>query len=338
MSASSESLPTVGAGKHRYRPTPDWQRLPDGWSYPEVAGIATDSRGRLFVFNRSEHPLIVLNPDGSFVASLAEKLFNRPHGVHIGPDDAVYCTDDNGHVVRKLTPDGELLMTFGTGQPSDTDIVDGDYRSLTRCGPPFNLPTNVALGAEGDLFITDGYGNARVHHFAPDGTLLHSWGEPGAGPGQFNLPHGIAVAPDGMVFVADRENSRLQLFTPQGEFVAEWTDIARPCQVFVDAEGTVYVAELGWTAGMYSGNTPPSPDATGGRVSIFTREGELLARWGGGSDPCGPADFFAPHDIWVDGAGNLFVGEVTWSAGGRLGLVPAGCPSLRRYERVSDAA
>jgi hypothetical protein len=86
---------------------------------------------------------------------------------------------------------------------------------------------------------------------------------------------------------------------------------------------------------MYWDNVPPTPNATGGRVSIFTLQGELLARWGGGDDPCGPADFFAPHDICVDGAGNLYVGEVTWSAGGRNGVVPATCPSLRLYERVA---
>ena len=104
----------------------------------------------------------------------------------------------------------------------------------------------MALAADGSLYISDGYGNARVHKFSSDGRHLFSWGEPGAGPGQFHLPHGIAVGPDGTVVVADRENSRLQFFSPDGRFLREWTEIARPCQVAIDARGIVYVAELGY--------------------------------------------------------------------------------------------
>ena len=124
--------------------------------------------------------------------------------------------------------------------------------------PPFHYPTNVALAADGSLYISDGYGNARVHKFSSDGRLLLSWGEPGTGPGQFHLPHGIAVGPDGTVAVADRENSRLQFFSPDGAFLREWTQIARPCQVAIDAEGVVYVAELGYKAGMWPGTSAPS--------------------------------------------------------------------------------
>ncbi len=122
------------------------------------------------------------------------------------------------------------------------------------------------------MYVSDGYGNARVHRFAPDGKLLGSWGEPGAGPGQFHVPHGIAVDRHGTVYVADRENSRLQLFSPAGEFVTEWTDIARPCEIFIDAEDHVFVAELGYRAGMFPGNEPPPGNPPGGRVSIYQRQ------------------------------------------------------------------
>src|SRR5207247_1434063 len=98
------------------------------------------------------------------------------------------------HTVRKFTPEGKLLLTFGaSGRASETGIVGNDYRTIRRGGPPFNRPTNVALAADGSVYVTDGYGNARVHKFAADGQLLFSWGEPGTGPGQFNLPHGIAL-------------------------------------------------------------------------------------------------------------------------------------------------
>ena len=262
-------------------------------------------------------------------------VHSRPHGITIGPDDAVYITDDLDHTVKKFTPDGTLMLTFGTsGVPSDTGATSQDFRTIRRAAAPFHYPTNVALAADGSLYISDGYGNARVHKFSSDGRHLFSWGEPGAGPGQFHLPHGIAVAPDGTVVVADRENSRLQFFSAEGRFLREWTEIARPCQVAIDAQGMIFVAELGFKAGMWPGTTAPAPDATGGRVSIFDSAGLLLARWGGGSNPCAPGDFFAPHDICLDSRGDLYVGEVVWSAGGNQGAVPPDCHALQKFARI----
>src|SRR5262249_1009682 len=156
-------------------------------------------------------------------------------------------------------------------------------RTIRRGGPPFNRPTNVALAPDGTFLITDGYGNARVHRFAADGKLLASWGEPGSGPGQFNLPHGIAVDRQGKIYVADRENSRIQLSTPEAKFIAEWTDLARPMQVFLDRDENVFVAEVGWRAGLFPWQTPPANPA-GARLSVFTREGKLQGRWGNADD------------------------------------------------------
>jgi DNA-binding beta-propeller fold protein YncE len=208
-----------------------------------------------------------------------------------------------------------------------------DFRTILRAGPPFHFPTNVAVAPDGGLYVADGYGNARVHRFSADGQLLLSWGEPGEGPGQFRIPHGIDVRADGTVIVADRENSRLQFFTPDGGFLEEWTEIARPCQVQAAADGLIYVAELGYRAGMWPGTSAPTPDAPGGRVSVFDADGRVLARWGGGSDPCAPGDFFAPHDLCVDAGGDVYVGEVVWSAGGCRGVVPADCHALQKFTR-----
>jgi DNA-binding beta-propeller fold protein YncE len=302
-----------------------------------VAGVATDSRDRVYVFNRGEHPVMVFDRDGTFLTSWGEGLFARPHGIVVGPDDAVYCTDDLGHSVRKFTADGRLLSSLAvSGTTSDTGATSMDYRTILRAGPPFHYPTNVALSAEGELYVSDGYGNARVHKFSVDGRLLFSWGEPGDGPGQFRLPHGIAVDRQGTVYVADRENSRIQLFTPDGTYLSEWTDVARPCQVFLDGAGNVYVAELGFRAGMWPGTTAPA-DAPGGRVSIFDPHGNLRARWGGGRSPCAAGDFFAPHGICVDSRGDIYVGEVVLSAGGSRGLVPTTCHTLQKFViRESD--
>jgi DNA-binding beta-propeller fold protein YncE len=326
------SATTADCRDFGYEADDRWAKLPSGWSWREVAAVATDSRDRVYVFNRGEHPVMVFEQDGTFLTSWGEGLFARPHGITIGPDDSVYCTDDLDHTVRKFTSDGRLLLTLGTsGRPSDTGATSMDYRTILRAGPPFHYPTNAALSPEGDLYVSDGYGNARVHKFAADGRLLLSWGEPGGGPGQFRLPHGIAVDQQGTVYVADRENNRIQLFTLDGTYRCEWTDLAQPYQVFLDGAGNVYVAEVGFRAGMRPETVPA--DAPGGRVSIFDRQGRLLARWGGGRNPCAPGDFYAPHGICVDSRGDIYVGEVIMSAGGNRGLVSPTCHTLQKFIR-----
>jgi DNA-binding beta-propeller fold protein YncE len=311
-----------------------WAQVPAGWTWQEVTAVGIDSHDRAFVFNRGDHPVMVFDRNGSFVTSWGEGVFTSPHGITIGPDDCVYCTDHFDHTVRKFTPDGQLLMTLGTsGKPSATGATSIDFRTIQHAGPPFYFPTNVAIGLNGEIFVTDGYGNARVHKFTPDGELLLSWGSPGGEAGQFRIPHGIALDQRGVLFVADRENSRLQLFTQDGEFIEQWTDVARPQQIAFDSHGHVYVAELGYKAAMWPGIAPPSEDATGGRVSVFTAEGKLLARWGGGKNPTAPGDFYAPHDVRIDSHGDVYVSEVNYSAGGNRGLISLDCHCLQKFTR-----
>lgn len=329
---SIDSQAPAGCATYGYSVNDCWAQLPEGVTFPEVAGVAVDSRDRVYVFNRGEHPVIVFAPDGTFLEAWGEGLFVRPHGITIGPDDSIYCTDDSGHVVHKFSPEGDLLLTLGTHEvPSDTGATSVDYRDIRQAAGPFHYPCNLALGPGGEMYVADGYGNARVHKFSPDGTLLRSWGEPGSGPGQFHLPHGIAVGTDGRVYVADRENSRVQIFSSEGEPLGLWTDVVRPCQVCATPAGNIWVAELGYVAGMFPGNTAPEGVTTGGRVSLFQTDGTLLARWGGAGDPMLPGEFFAPHDICYDSTGAIYVGEVTASAGGNRGLVSPDCPSLQKF-------
>jgi DNA-binding beta-propeller fold protein YncE len=321
----------VGTGDFRYRVEPAWTIPADG-SLGEVVGAACDSEDRVYLFARGPRPVTVLDRDGNVLASWGEGVFTRPHGIFIGPDDTVYCSDDFGHTVRAFHCDGSPRFTLGTpGRPSDTGATSIDYRTIRRAAGPFNFPTNLAVGPAGELFISDGYGNARVHHFSPEGRLLHSWGEPGSGPGQFHVPHGIAVDADGTVYVADRENSRVQRFTGAGVYLDSWADVARPCEVFIDRRGWVFVAELGFRCGRWPGTGAPAPGAPGGRVSIFDKRGVLQARWGGGDDPCASGDFCAPHDIWVDSRGAVYVAEVTLSGGVSAGIVPATCHTLQKF-------
>ena len=309
-----------------------WEKLPEGWSFVEVAGVATDSRDRVYAFNRGEHPMIVFDSDGNFLDAWGEGIFTNPHGLYIGPDDRLYAADNFDHTVRIFTPDGTLLDTLGEKDaPAKTGFVPG-RTPVQYGGGPFNMVTNVALDAAGDLFVSDGYGNARVHKFTADGEHLFSWGEPGTGPGEFRLPHAIAVDADDRVLVADRENSRIQVFGPDGTYLTEWTHVTRPDDLFIDPDGVLYVAELGEIAGR-SPDTEILPHTPHASVAILELDGALITRFGG-DDPVRPGNFFAPHGIWADARGDLYVAEVVYSGGGNRGLVPLDCHALQKFVRI----
>ncbi len=292
-----------GTGKHRYELVDGWAKCPEGWSFIDVSGLSIDSQDRVYVLNRGTHPVMVFDRDGNLLTSWGEDLFKTAHGTCLGPDGSVYCTDCGNHTVSRLTPEGKLLMTLGNkDQPSETGYMaqpdpDESVATIRRAGPPFNSPTGVALSPSGEIYVSDGYGNARVHKFSPDGTLLLSWGEPGDAPGQFRWPHSVWVDKRERVWVVDRRNDRIQIFNTQGEFLNQWTGLRYPTGIFIDGEETVYVSEIGR------------------QVNIFTIDGKLLARWGMGllvtSQGKETALFLAPHAIAVDSRGDLYVGEVS---------------------------
>lgn len=299
----------------------DWARLPPGFAFGDVGGVACDSHDNVYVFNRSEHPVMVFDRDGNFLRSWGEGLFKRPHGIHIGPDDSVWCTDDGDHVVRKCTPEGKVLLTIGIpGQPAPI-----------MSGLPFHRCTHTALAPTGEIYISDGYGNARIHKYSPDGKLLMSWGEPGIDPGQFNVPHNICCDPEGWVYVADRENHRVQVFDGNGRFETEWHHLHRPCAMCMQA---------GSTPLYYVGEVPPGLKVSqrftnlGARISVVTHEGRILARIG----RAGPGDslgqFVAPHGMAVDSRGDLYVGEVARAAWPDVSFGAPLPPRLRTFRKL----
>ena len=319
-----------------------WEQLPLGYSHPDVADVAVDSGGRVYLFCRAEHPVLVYERDGRFVRSWGEGLFTmRAHGITIAPDDTIWCTDDGDQTVRRFTRDGELLQTIGTsGVASDTGYDGKTVVSIARGGPPFNRPTSLAVAPNGDLFVSDGYGNARVHRFSPRGDLLRSWGEPGSEPGQFMLPHSVAVHQDGRVFVCDRENDRIQIFSPDGDVLEQWTDVQRPTKLVFDRHGGAIVAELTWREGLRSFRNGPIAQHRPSRVAVLDAEGTVLARLGdvgprdetwGAADPCRSGNFCAPHGLALDANGDLYVAEVTWHIGVSKGLVGPGCHTLQKF-------
>jgi hypothetical protein len=289
---------TLGAGEFRYEVQNDWAKLPPGWSLREIGGIGVDAADRVYVFSRSEHPVTVFDNDGNFLGSWGEGVFKRPHGVHMGPDESIYLTDDGDHTVRKCTLDGKILVEIGIpGKPSP-------YMS----GAPFHRCTHTALSPGGDIYVSDGYGNACVHKFSPDGKLLMSWGEPGTDPGQFNIVHNICCDADGWVYVADRENHRVQVFGGDGRYEAQWNNLHRPCGLFMPHSRSpiCYIGELGPV--MRVNRNMPN---IGPRLSIVDHQGHVLARLGAMHAGLGPTQFLGPHGLAVNSRGDIYIGEVS---------------------------
>ena len=312
----------LGSGDHRYEVVEGWGKLPNGWRFGEVAGVAVDRKDRVYVFTRGEHPMIVFDRDGNFLKSWGEGVFVRAHGIHMGPDDTVYCTDDGDHTVRHLTLEGKLLLTIGVpGEPAP--YVSGD---------PFNRCTHTALSPDQDIYVADGYGNARVHKYSPNGKLLFSWGEPGTQPGQFNIVHNIVTDADGWVYVADRENHRVQVFDGKGRYETQWNNIHRPCGLCMPyaSKPVCYIGELG-PGGKVNAQMPN----IGPRVSIYSGKGELLARLGHRPAGLELGQFISPHGLAVDSRGDIYVGEVSFTNWGRRGPIPPGLRSLQKLVRVA---
>ena len=232
----------LGEGQYKYEVAEGWGKLPDGWSFRECAAVGCDSNDNVYVFNRGEHPVIMFDAEGNFLRSWGEGLYPRAHGVTMSPDDAIFLTDDGDHTVRKCRLDGSVLFTLGIpGTPAP--FMSGD---------PFNRCTHVAIDPQtAEFYVSDGYGNARVHKYDPEGKLLFSWGESGTGEGQFNIAHNVCTDKEGWVYVADRENQRIQVFDKNGKFETQWKNMARPCGLYIDQSGDqkVYVGELGVAIG-----------------------------------------------------------------------------------------
>jgi hypothetical protein len=318
----------LGTNDYRYRVVDDWAKLPPGWKWDaDVAAAGVDGHDNVYVFSRGAHPMMVFDRNGNFLRSWGEGLFQRPHGVHMAPDGTIFLTDDGDHTVRKCTLEGRVLLTLGiAGKPAP-------YMS----GDPFHRCTHTALSPQGDIYVSDGYGNCRVHKYSPDGKLLMSWGEPGTDPGQFNIAHNICCDPDGWVYVADRENHRIQVFDGNGKYETQWNNMHRPSGLYMET-GTrtprFFVGEIG--PDMAVNIDLPN---CGPRVSIYTRKGELLARLGREHAGLETGQFISPHGIAVDSRGDIYVGEVSFTNWGRRVRakgepLPAGLRALQKLVKV----
>ena len=216
----------IGTGKYTYELIRDFCKLPAGQSFGLVSRVAADPQDRIYVFQRKDPPVVMFDRDGKYLGAWGSGEVTDPHGLKI-VGDTVYTTDRSDSVAKSFTLDGKPLLELGQrGVHSDTGNVTNWLAE--RAAGPFNHPTEMMAHPNGDIYVTDGYRNARVHRFTRDGRLVKSWGTPGNGAGQFHLPHSIAYDDDGKLYVADRSNKRIQIFTPDGDYLGQWTGMGGP--------------------------------------------------------------------------------------------------------------
>jgi len=271
----------VGWGDLTYAVDPTWVRRRDDFVLGAVTSIASSPDGRMYVCHRREPTVLVLDASGSVTGSLGEGVVVDPHGVTVDSKGNVYVADRDRHVVAVFAADGRPLRELGTKDQAAPEA-------------PFNHPADIAVAADGTTFVADGYGNSRVHVFSADGRHLNSWGEPGRGPGQFRVPHGIAVDSRRRVYVADRENDRVQVFASDGKLLDIWDGFKGPTDVCVDGRGRVLVSDHVPTVTMLD---------AGGHVLVKIRA------------------YHDTHGLCCDSAGNIFVASTAGSCVIKYALV-----------------
>lgn len=268
---------------------------------------AVDSQGRIFAVS-IPYPVTIFDRKGRLIKRWPEGLIGCAHGIYIDEEDYVYIVDSDWHLLTKFTPEGEILFRIGNrGVPSDTGAEQGNYKTIKRGAPPFYAPSKVTVSPRGEILVSDGYGNSRVHRFSAEGKLLASWGEPGGEPGQFRLLHGIGVDKNDRVYVADRENNRIQIFDLEGRVLDIWNGINRPDGICV-RDDRVYVAELGHLA--YNDNVMYElyENMPWSRVVVFDTNGREVTRFGG-EDPWQAGNLFSAHGANLDREGNLYIAD-----------------------------
>jgi streptogramin lyase len=272
------AMPTTArAAGGTYRLVENWAQLPPGTEWGVMTAVGVDAQGNVFAFQRSEptSKVMVFDLHGKYLRTWGEGAFTYPHGLRVLRDGLVWIADRQMQQVLKYDPDGKLLMSLGQKG------VAGDNNSTDK----FNGASDVVTAPNGDIFVSDGEGgNSRVVKFSKDGTFIKSWGTKGAGQGELNTPHNIAMDSKGRVWVCDRGNKRLQVFDQDGKYLDQMTQFGAPASIFITKDDVMFVAA----------SEPEN------RVTIGTTDGKVLDKIEG---------LHYPHGIAVDGSGAIYVAE-----------------------------
>lgn len=307
-----------------YRVDPNWPRKPLRFPFDALSGLAVDKDDQVYVFTRTVPPVQVFDREGHFLRSWGDEHIGMAHHIKIGPDGNVWLADIGHHQVMKFTPEGKLLFALGT---KDAAGEDEDH---------FNQPTDMAITPAGDIFVTDGYGNNRVVHFDKNGRYVKSWGKLGVAPGEFSLPHAIAVDSKGRLYVADRNNVRIQVFDQSGKLLDVWNDRLVPWGFWVTKEDEIWAvgsSPMPWRPTDIVLGCPPKDQV----FMKFDSTGRALQVW---SVPKGedgheqPGDCNWVHCIALDSQGSIYVGDIIGKRAQKFVRAPAGTRTIAN--RIAD--
>jgi len=282
-----------------YEVDPDWPQKPPEIAWRYMTGVAVDSEGQVWTLNALDPPVQVYDKSGTLIRTWGDGLFKGPHYLRIDHEGNIWIADYIRHVVRKFTPHGEALLTLGTMDEAGDDETH------------FDRPTDMAISPHGDVFVTDGYGNNRIVHCDARGRFVKTWGKLGVDAGDLSQPHSIAMDSLGRLYVAERNNARIQVFDQEGNSLAQWPHLINPWGISISPEDEIYVcgsAPARWTERGNLGNPPTDQlllklDTTGRvlELSVFpmVQDGKMEA---------GRLDWV--HGIAVDSEGNLYLSDV----------------------------
>jgi DNA-binding beta-propeller fold protein YncE len=269
-----------------YEVDADFFQLPKGWNFGQTPGAAVKENGNIVIFTRDAHALLEFDSDGKFIRELAHGQFEGPHGLRIDRHGNIWTTDTRTHLVLKMDQDGRVEMVLGIKGQAGI-MID----TLGLHGHRFNMPTDVAFDSLDNIYVSDGYGNSRIVKFAPDGVFLKAWGEKGDGPGQFSTPHSIWVDGSNRVWVADRDNSRIQIFDTEGSLIKIWDEVGRPWGFAPAHDGHVWMA-----------------DGTANRIVKLDLSGNILGSFGRGGRAVGSLGW--AHYLVELEDGSIIVAEI----------------------------
>jgi DNA-binding beta-propeller fold protein YncE len=304
-------------------------KLPDNLYLGEAVGVATNSKGMIYVYTRTGNPAATLgtrrtfarnaarlfefDPSGRFTREIGQENYGFvfAHTVRVDRQDNVWVVDEGSNMLIKFDPSGRIVMTMGrkpealnttasvAPPPAPANPPQGP-QGVGLAGDNFNRPTDVAWDAAGNIYVADGYGNSRIAKFDKNGVYIKSWGSRGTAPGQFNIPHTLAIDAKGLVYVGDRGNNRIQVFDGDGNYKTSFINVGAPSAICITTGPTQY---------LFASNSNPSTTMDNGEIYKMTLDGKIVGRFGTAGKLL--KEFGSVHEMDCRTENELYVGEIT---------------------------